>query len=203
MTNTLIATIFYDDSIKLGITDYKIDKAILLEDESPGDTQKTTIKEVTKYFEKLVDFQVEKIAKYDIEKVVEKCLKIIDKIPKEEKIIIDITQGKRTQTIGLLFAAYKRFNRIEKIYYGMDIADKKYKALELPKFKFDITEKQRIVLEGIRDNKIMNKIIVKGKVSRATAYSSVIELEEAALITKREKENKYSLTDAGKIMLMR
>ncbi|MDD4083190.1 MAG: CRISPR-associated CARF protein Csa3 [Sphaerochaetaceae bacterium] len=205
MQNILIATIFHDDSIRLGIKEYQINKAILLQDENAGQTQKDKIKQLLDYNKNFVEFQIKEIPKYEIEGVVKKCIEIIDSIPNEDNIIIDITQGKRTQTIGLLFAAFKRFDRIKKIYYGQEIKESTWSVLELPKFRFDLTEKQKIILKGLNNTKTINEIITEEDISRATVYNNLIELENQALIQRNQigKEVKYELTEAGRIMLIK
>jgi len=201
MKNTLICTVYYDDSIKLAIKDYKINKVIFLKDKNPDKKdQQEAIDKLIEYNKGIVDFEEKEIPKYDIIEIVKKSVEIIRKQPKEDNIYLDITQGKRTQSIGLLFAGYKNHSRIKRILYAKEIEKNKYELITLPKLHFKDSDAK--ILKAIEEEMTPKQIIDKKIVSRGTFYNKVEELESHGFIEKLT-DGKYVVTESGRIMALK
>lgn len=200
MMNILIATIFYEDTIRLALKEFKINKAILLKDDTPNEQQDKLINELKEYNKEIIDFEIQQIPKYDIKAVVKKCMQIIDAQQEESNIYVDITQGKRTQLLGLLFASYRKAERVKKILYGKEIGEKKYELVTLPKFYFK--NKDVELLEALSKGFTPKQIIEEKQiVSRGTFYNKMEEFEDNGFVEKTP--DGYKLTSSGEIMAIK
>jgi len=196
MANVLITTIYSVESIVLAITRFSIDRLFLLSSEEFDETQQNALKQIKDNYSKVLEIKEKKIPVYDIVKITEKCVELIDAIPNKDKIFINITPARKTQAIGLLYAAYKRAKLIHKIIY---ISEEKNEIITLPVLEFSITESQQQILENLKPEQSITDLANKVKQSKAMLYRNVKELKEKGLI---EEENGLRLTDAGKIARM-
>lgn len=196
MANILITTIYSVESIVLAITRFSIDRLFLLSSEEFDETQQNALKQIKDNYSKVLEIKEKKIPVYDIVKITEKCVELIDAIPNKDKIFINITPARKTQAIGLLYAAYKRAKLIHKIIY---ISEEKNEIITLPVLEFSITESQQQILENLKPEQSITDLANKVKQSKAMLYRNIKELKEKGLI---EEENGLRLTDAGRIARM-
>ena len=174
------------------------DRLILLIDQKPDKDQEESYKLIHESLGRVVDVKKVKTEVYDIVKVAEKCVEIIDMQPKNDDIYINITSGRKTKALGLLFAAYARDQRVKKIAYNPE--EDKNSVIWLPKLSFKLNESQKSVLEtlAVKDysKTSLTELAVKIGISRAMLYRNIGELRDMGYITT---ENGPELTDAGKI----
>jgi len=200
MGNILIATIYHDHTVKLALKEFKISKAIILKDDEPNQMQEDAIKKLKEYNASMIDFDIQEIPKYDIKKIVKKSIQIIEAQPENANIYVDVTQGKRTQFLGLLFACYKNHDKIKKILYGKEIAHDKYELITLPKFSFKTKDSE--LLKALQKGSSPKQIIEEKQiVSRGTFYNKMEEFESNGFIEKTTEG--YKLTDSGEIMALK
>lgn len=135
---------------------------------------------------------------YDIVKVAEKGVEIIDLQPKDDEIFINITSGRKTKAIGLLFAAYARSSRVKKIAYNPE--EDKTAIIWLPKLAFKLTESQKKVLNALSEegySKLsLTELADRIGISRAMLYKNIDELRDLGYVST---EKGLELTDAGRI----
>lgn len=196
MANVLITTIYSVESIVLAITRFSIGRVFLLTSEEFDGNQQGALKQIKDNYSKVLEVKEKKIPVYDIVKITEKCVELIDAIPNNDKIFINITPARKTQAIGLLYAAYKRAKLVHKIIY---ISEEKNEIITLPLLEFSITDSQQQVLENLKPEQSINDLAEKVKQSKAMLYRNIKELKEKGLI---EEEDGLKLTDAGKIAKM-
>ncbi|MEM4397701.1 MAG: CRISPR-associated CARF protein Csa3 [Candidatus Woesearchaeota archaeon] len=199
MTKVLIATLYKAEPVLLFLTRIGSERVILLIDEKPNDEQLNNLKLIKESIGKVVDVKEVKCSTYDIVKVAEKAVEIIDMQPRDDKIYINITSGRKTKAIGLLFAAYARNERISKIAYNPE--EDKNAIVYLPKLSFKLNESQKKILEYL-DKEDFQKLSFadmaeKIGISRAMFYKSIEELKDMDFIYSTEEG--IFLTDAGKI----
>ncbi|PIN84998.1 MAG: hypothetical protein COV47_04455 [Candidatus Diapherotrites archaeon CG11_big_fil_rev_8_21_14_0_20_37_9] len=197
MANALITTIYLIESIVLAITKFSIDRVYLLSSDETDETQQKAIKQLKENYSKVLDIKEKKIPLYDIVKITEKCVELIDAIPSKDKIYINITPSRKTQAIGLLYSAYKRPKMIHKIFY---ISEEKNQIITLPLLEFLVTESQQQILENLKPNTNITELAEKLHQSRAMLYRNIKELKEKGLI--EDNPEGLTLTDAGKIARM-
>lgn len=200
MVNVLISTIWSDDSVRYCIHKLGIDEVVLIVDKQRDNQTEKQEKAVDKLREFTGDFiKVRPVETelYDIPKITEDCVRVIDECPIDGTIYINVTPSRKTQSLGLLFAAYKRINLIKGIFYYME---DEVGIIDLPKLRFDLTESQKDLLnvlydlEGQYEN--LTKLADKTGISRAMLYKNIDSLEKMGFITK---DDTYKLTKAGLI----
>lgn len=192
----LIATLYGPEPVMLATTRLGPERVYLLIDKEPSKEQESAVKLIQDSLGKVIDIKVIKTEVYDIVEVARKAVEIIDMQPKEDHIFINITSGRKTKAIGLLFAAYVRHDRVSKIAYNPE--EDKNKVIYLPKLRFILTEKQKSILEELdkHPESSISDLSDKIDISTAMLYRAIAELEDMDLVSK---ENGYELTDAGRI----
>lgn len=195
MKRLLIATLYSDEPVTVSAAKIGVDKVVLLIDENPDKKQQDSLEVVKKALGPIVE--TVKTDVYDILKVAKKAVEVIDKHERDE-IYVNITSGRKTKALGLLFAAYHRSKKIKKIVY---ITEETKAMIVLPKLDFGLKPTQVKVLEFIDKNGIKSMVTDAKKmgISRSMLYSTIDELKNMGLI---EEKPKIILTDAGKIGIL-
>lgn len=198
MANVLIATLYSIEPVLIAANRLGPDRLILLIDEKPDTKQTKNLQTIEESLGRIIDVKKVKTKVYDIVQVAEKCVEIIDMQPKDDIIYINITAGRKTKALGLLFAAYARCNRVSKIAYNPE--EDKNAVIWLPKLSFKLNESQKKILNALSQKENKNITITqfseKIQLSRAMVYRTIDELRDLGYI---ETENGLKLTDAGKI----
>jgi CRISPR-associated protein Csa3 len=192
----LIATLFSPDPVILATTRLGPERLILLVNKEPTKEQEASVKLIQESLGKVIDVKVKKTDTYDVVQIAKDCVEIIDMQPNEDEVYVNITSGRKTQAIGLLFAAYARHERVKKIAYNPE--EDKSAIVYLPRLSFKLTDSQKKILERI-DNKTYGSIGDLAKdvdISTAMLYRSIDELKDMDLVSTEEG---IKLTDAGKI----
>lgn len=192
----LIATLYNPEPVILATTRLGPERLILLIDKEPSKEQEDGLKLIQESLGKVIDVKPVKTDVYNIVSIAAKCVEIIDLQPKDDSIYINITAGRKTKAIGLLFAAYARHERVKKIAYNPE--EDKNAVIYLPRLSFKLTESEKKVLEAIGNDTFENPTELAKKVDLSTAmlYRSLDELKDKDLVTT---EDGIKLTDAGKI----
>lgn len=198
MKKVLIATLYNPDPVLLAANRLGPDRLILLIDKKPSDEQLKSLKLIKDSLGRVVDVQDVKTDVYNIVEVAQKCVEIIDLQPRDDQIFINITSGRKTKALGLLFAAYVRHDRVRKIAYNPE--EDKNSIIYLPKICFKLTDSQKKVLEAIEipehKGKSWADIAEDVGLSRAMFYRAVDELKDMDLVST---EDDLKITDAGRI----
>lgn len=192
----LIATLYSPNPVILASTRLGPQKLILLIDKEPDKEQEAALKLINESLGKVIDVKSVKTEVYDIVKVAEKCVEIIDGQDTGDEIFVNITSGRKTKAIGLLFAAYARHDKIRKIAYNPE--EDKNEVIYLPRLSFKLTESQKQILTYLAESKFDNISDLAKKIdfSPAMVYRAIDELKDMDLISTEEG---LQLTDAGKI----
>ena len=192
----LIATLYSPEPVILATTRLGPERLILLIDNEPSKEQEASLKLIEDSLGKVIEVKVVKTDVYDIVKVATKCVDIIDMQPKEDIIYVNITSGRKTKAIGLLFAAYARHVRVKKIAYNPE--EDKTSVVYLPRLSFNLTDSQKKILEMVDKGKFESTADLAGKadMSQASVYNAIVELKDMDLVVT---EDGIKLTDAGRI----
>lgn len=194
MAKVLIATLYNPDPVLLAANRLGPDRLILLVDKKPSDEQIKSLKLIRESLGRVIDIEEERTEVYDIVAVAQKCVEIIDSQPKDDVIYANVTSGRKTKAMGLLYAAYARMDRVKRIAYNPE-EDKK-SVVYLPKLGFKLTESQKKILESFESFKPL-ELAKKIKMSRAMLYRSTNELKDLGYLEL--EEGVYKITDAGRI----
>ena len=114
----LIATLYSPEPVLLATTRLGPDRLILLIDKTLDKEQDNAVRIIQDSLGKVMEVKIVKTDVYDIVEVAKECVKIIDLQPKDDSIYVNVTSGRKTKAIGLLFAAYARHDKVKKIAYN-------------------------------------------------------------------------------------
>jgi len=192
----LIATLYNPEPVLLAATRLGPERLILLIDKDPDKEQEASVKLIQESLGKVLEIKIVKTDVYDIVEVARKAVEVIDLQPKEDHIFVNITAGRKTKAIGLLFAAYARHERVSKIAYNPE--EDKSSIVYLPRLSFHLTESQKKILEEVGKKKYesIGDLAAKIDLSTAMLYRAIDELKDMDLVST---EKGIELTDAGKI----
>lgn len=193
MTKVLIATLYSPDPVLIAANKLGPDRLVLLVDKEPSKEQEKSLELIKSSLGRVIDVKVVKTEVYDIVDVARKAVEIIDMQPKDDEIYVNITSGRKTKAIGLLFGAYCRAEKVKRIIYYPQ--ERESEPVFLPKLQFNLNVSQKKVLEYLGEGKFSSLMDLSEKIdiSRAMLYRNVKELEEMGLV------DDLKLTDAGKI----
>jgi len=192
----LIATLYSSEPVMLASTRLSPDRLVLLIDKIPNKVQTNSLDLIKKALGKVLEVKTVKTDVLDIVAVAKKCVEVIDMQPNDDKIYVNITSGKKTKALGLLFAAYARHERVKKIAYQSD--DMK-ELVYLPRISFRLTNSQKTILEYLetKGNKSMKELADDVDLSTAMLYRAIDELKDMDLV--QAVDSGVELTDAGRI----
>lgn len=195
MTKILITTTYSSDSIIFAITRLSVERVYLLIDKKPDQYQKETIKKINETFKNVIEVIEKKIEIYDFVSIAKVVTDLLDSISRKDEIYVNITPGRKTQSLGLLFGCYARPKFVKKVFY---IPEESKEMITLPLLSFDITESQKQVLDNIEKIDTPAALANEVEVSKAMLYRNIKELMDRGFIEPKENSG-YKLTDAGKI----
>jgi len=198
MSNIIIATLYDKEPVMVTATKFGADSLFLIIDENPDERQSAALETIKNALGKALKIEVIKTKLYDIVDTAKKVVEVMENHSEKDSIIVDITASRKTQSLGLLFAAYKRSDLIKKIVY---ISEENKMPIELPKLSFDITDSQEALLHEIEKKKYSNlkDLAEKSGMSRAMLYRNIVEMKKLRLI---ENNDGFVLTDAGRIAIL-
>jgi CRISPR-associated protein Csa3 len=196
--NVLISTLYSFEPVILAATKLGIDKLILIIDNKLNEKQKESFELVKNSLGKVVEVKQVKTELYDIVKVAEEAIKAIDYESDKNIIYVNITGARKTQSLGLLFAAYSRIEKIKQIIY---IIEETKQMISLPKLNFNLNNSQKLILEYIYNKELtsLSELSNKIKISRGMLYRVIKELKDLGLIYEDEG---FKLSDAGRIAVL-
>ena len=197
MAKVLIATLYNADPVLLASHRLSPDRLILLVDEKSNKEQERSFKLIKESLGKVIDVKQFKVPKLDIVGATKRCVDLIDMQPDKDTIYVNLTAGRKTVALGLLYSAYCRANKVKKIAYNPE-EDKK-SVVYLPKLTFKLTESQKKILDEIDEHDFKNLTDFGKKIGLSTAmlYRALSELKDLDFLVA--DDNEWKLTDAGKI----
>ena len=195
MAKILLATLHSAEPVLLAANKLGPDRIILLVNKEEDDVLKKSIELIKSSLGLVVEVKLVKLDVFDVVGVARKSVDIIDLLPQTDLIYVNITSGRKTQAMGLLFGAYARSTRVQKIIYN---PSEPAAFVQLPKLSFNLTESQKKVLEAIDEGKYKTPAELSEKVaiSKAMLYRNIKELDDMGMISTEEG---FKLTDAGRI----
>ena len=133
---------------------------------------------------------------YNVYEVAEKTVKLIEsEHAKKQEIVVNITGGRRTQALGVLFAAFARNDMVKRIVYT---TTEENRLVNLPKLGLGLTKTKRKMLELLEEEpESMAALAQKLKKTRGMVYIHLRELNDMGLI-----DADYKLTEAGRLALL-
>jgi len=198
MSNIIIATLYGIEPVMLSATKLAADKLILILSKKPDEKQEKSLDLLKKTLGSVVSIKTVKVDQYDIVEIAQEVVKIIDLLDEKDVIYANVTSGRKTMSLGLLYASYCRVRRVKKIIY---ITEEDHKIISLPKLSYNLTQSQQRLMDYIIHGKYQSlaELAKEVDISRGMLYRNIRELQNLGLI---EEDDGLKLTDAGKIAMM-
>lgn len=197
MNTTLISTIYSIEPVMVCITKFSPTKVILLREENTP-KEKTKVEETLQdTIGKFIEIKLLTTSLYDTVKVAQDTADAIDDEKAEgNKIIVNISGGRKPQALGALFGCYARNTDVERIVY---VTEEDSELIELPILNFGISKTKKQILEELQTEITSVKILAeKIGISRGMTYNHIRELREMGFIDK----DKLSITSAGYLAII-
>jgi CRISPR locus-related DNA-binding protein len=189
----LITTIFKGSAVIQAIKLFEPKKVYFIVDDPIDDIRKHSVNMIKDIFPS-VKFEQISAKIYDIVEIAQKTMEAIKK-ESSEKVIVHISEGRKTMSLGALFGAYVLRDKVDSAYY---IAEETNAPIRLPLIELKVSAKKHELLKLISDGKKSTSELQKGmKITSATLYVHIKELRDEGILTK---EN--NLTEMGKIVLL-
>ena len=198
MARVLITPIYSDTSIVLAINRFSIDRVFLIVSKKSDEKQTKAVESLKKHYGSIIEIKEKKTDVYDLVGTASLVKDIIDDLSNTDEIYLNITTGRRPQAMGVLFAGYKRPDRIKKIFY---VTEDTKEVITIPILSFDVTDAQQKILDNIEEVDKVSQMSGEIEISKAMVYRAIIELKNKGLI-EENSEKGYKLTEAGKIARM-
>lgn len=191
----MISTIYKGSAVIQAIKLFSPQKIYFIVDEPIDDIRKNTIDMVKDIFPDLKFVNISS----KIYNIVDIAKNVIDTIKKESKnkIIVHISEGRKTMSLGLLFGSYVMKNFVDSVYY---IVEETNHPLKLPLIELKISNKKKEILQYVlQDITVVDDLSIKLNIQPSTLYVHLKELRDDGLITDTKN---LRLTDMGKIIIL-
>lgn len=200
----LITSVFQGFAVKEAIIKLSPEKIIFLLDKPLNDnalqTRNTAISQIKSFYSEHIVFEEVNITSYNLPEIAKEVLTIIDgEIAKENKILLHITEGRKLTSIGALFSAYIRREKLEGAFY---ITEDDHSLISLPLLNIQISENKKQLLKEVSNGKTNTPEIVSetSDLKRSTIYQNLKELKQEGYVVDGDKG--WELTDLGKISIL-
>ena len=199
MAKVLLATIYKFEPIIASATKSGADRLILFVDKEPDERQQRSLDIIKKSLGTVLEITTVAIELPDIFEVAGEAVKVIDLLSDKDEIYVDISAGRKTKALGLLFGAYARTNRIKRIMY---VKEEDKSIISLPRLSYSVTSGQRKVVMHLLNHEIhsMSQFARKIRLSKAMLYKHIRELKKMDVI--EEGKNGLKVTDYGKVVVL-
>lgn len=199
MTKVLIATIYVFEPIIAAATKVSADRLILLVDKEPDEKQQKSIDVIKQSLGTVLEIKTVATDIYDIVDVAKETVKIIDLLSDKDEIYVDITAGRKTKALGLLFGAYARINRVKKIMY---VKEEDKSIVSLPRLSYSLSPGQHKIVNHLINHEVtsMSRFASKIELSQAMLYKHIRELKEMDIV--EETKEGLKVTDYGRIVVL-
>lgn len=196
----MISTVYKGVAVPKAIHLLSPDKVILLDadetDSKRNEERKKGIKLIKEKFGDLVEISVIKTSVYDLVKITADVAGEIDKeFEQENEVYIHITESRKTQSIGTMYGAYMRKDKVKGIYY---ITEEEQKLISLPiiDIKLKGTKEKLILLIDGGMTKAKD-LAEKLNVHISLIYANFKEMQKDGLL-----DDDLHVTEAGRLRVV-
>ncbi len=195
---TLISTIYTLEPVIVCVTRLSPSKIILLTEEDVDDKKSQSEDTLELTFGKVLEMEKKVTSLYDPVRVAQD---VVDLIEEEHasgnKVLINVSGGRKPQAFGALFGAYARSDMVDRIVY---VTEEDNSIIDFPILGFNISDTKKKILENIQSGiTSVNEIGKSVDISKGMAYNHLRELKAMGYITG---DDGYAITDAGKIAVI-
>lgn len=199
----IISTFFEGMAIRHIIPKLSPTKLVIILDDLKASEEKRqkmnlSLNTLNEFFKGVLEIETMKITSYNIPLIIKEVVNKIDLEYKENKeVLVHISEGRKTTSLGLLYASYVRNNKVEGAYY---ITEEEHNLIRLPMLNFEINQTKKEILKMIDSGKEdLEKMMKKLDLKQSAIYYNINELIKDGYI---KKDDNLELTDLGKVMIM-
>ncbi|AJF62351.1 MAG: Transcriptional regulator, ArsR family [archaeon GW2011_AR20] len=189
----LISTIWKGSAVIQAIKLFSPNKVFFIADEPVEDIRNNSINMIKEIFPNL-EYKTVPTKIYDIVGIAKSVMDIIESETGNE-IIVHISEGRKTMSLGLLFGAYVKRELVSSAYY---ITEETNTPIQLPLVKLKLSKQKKGLLQKIDENiTSISELAKKLKIKAPTVYVHMKELRDDGFLNKENK-----LTEIGRIILL-
>ena len=189
----LISTIWKGSAVIQAIKLFSPNKVFFIADEPVEDIRNNSINMIKELFPNL-EYKTVSTKIYDIVGIAKSVMDIIESETGNE-IIVHISEGRKTMSLGLLFGAYVKRELVSSAYY---ITEETNTPIQLPLVKLKLSKQKIRLLQKINEDiSSMPELEKALNVKAPTIYVHMKELRDDGFLNKENK-----LTEIGRIILL-
>ena len=189
----LISTIWKGSAVIQAIKLFSPNKVFFITDEPIDDIRNNSINMIKELFPSL-EYKTVSIKIYDIVGIARSVMEVIES-EKGNQIIIHISEGRKTMSLGLLFGAYVKRNLVSSAYY---ITEETNTPIQLPLVELKLSKQKIKLLQKIRENvTLISELENALNIKAPTIYVHMKELRDDGFLNKENQ-----LTEMGRIILL-
>ena len=195
---TLISTIYTLEPVIVCVTRLSPSKIILLTEENVNNKKRQSEDTLKLTFGKILKVEKKVTSLYDPVCVAQDVAILIEEEHAAgNKVMINVSGGRKPQAFGALFGAYARSDMVDRIVY---VTEENNSIIDFPILGFNISNTKKRILENIQSGiTSVNEIGKSVNISRGMVYNHLRELKAMGYITG---EDGYVITDAGRIAVI-
>ncbi len=189
----LISTIYKGSAVIQAIKLFAPTKIFFVVDDTEQDIRKNSVRMIKDLFPN-IPIQEITVKIYDIVDIAREVMQVIEK-ENNDKIIVHISEGRKTMSLGLLFGAYIMRRHVDSVYY---ITEETNVPIRLPLVEFKVSGQKKDILQKINDGaSSVQELESSLGIKNTTLYVQMKELRDDGFLNKDNK-----ITDLGKMVLL-
>ncbi|MDI3484045.1 MAG: CRISPR-associated protein Csa3 [Methanobacteriaceae archaeon] len=197
METTLISTVYSIEPVMICITQFSPRKVVLIMEEEPPKEKEQVQKIIQDTLGNFIEVKIKETSLYDVVQIAKDTVDTIDEErAKGRKVVVNISGGRKTQALGVLFGCYARNNDVQRIAY---VTEEEGEIIDLPILSFGISKTKKKVLEELkRGETSVKNLALKLGISRGMTYNHIRELRNMGFIDPEKLE----ITSAGELAIL-
>ena len=197
METTLISTVYSIEPVMICITQFSPKKVVLIMEEEPPKEKEQVQKIIEDTLGNFLEVKIKETSLYDVVQIAKDTVDTIDEERANgRKVVVNISGGRKTQALGVLFGCYARNNDVQRIAY---VTEEEGEIIDLPILSFGISKTKKKVLEELkRGETSVKNLALKLGISRGMTYNHIRELRNMGFIDPEKLE----ITSAGELAIL-
>jgi len=197
METTLISIVYSIEPVMICITQFSPRKVVLIMEEEPPKEKEQVQKIIEDTLGNFIEVKIKETSLYDVVQIAKDTVDTIDEErAKGRKVVVNISGGRKTQALGVLFGCYARNNDVQRIAY---VTEEEGEIIDLPILSFGISKTKKKVLEELkRGETSVKNLALKLGISRGMTYNHIRELRNMGFIDPEKLE----ITSAGELAIL-
>ncbi|AFC99937.1 CRISPR locus-related DNA-binding protein [Methanocella conradii HZ254] len=195
---TLISTVYKIEPVIVCATRFSPSRIILLTEEGAPEEKTRSEKLIEDTFGSVLKVEKRFTSLYDTVQVARDVAAIIEEEnAKGQRVMVNVSGGRKPQAFGALFGAYARKEMVDKVVY---VTEEDQFVVEFPLLGFGISDTKRLVLEQLEKGETSVSNIAKNLgISKGMAYGHLRELKSLGYVVE---DNGFKITGAGRIAII-